>query len=208
MTGTITSIKDLLVYVDFDEGSPKSGHVLIVDNQTQAKLVVERLDVNGEVLCLNLLNDKTLQRGMKVKSTDRGVEIPVGEETIGRIFDALGQPLDNLPPLDPAKTTYRDVSKISNRKSSFKVAKPEILETGVKVIDFFTPFVKGRKMGIVGGAGVGKTVLTMELINNIAKSGEGLSFFTGIGERIREGHELYSTLKNADLLKNACSSAR
>jgi F-type H+-transporting ATPase subunit beta len=78
------------------------------------------------------------------------------------------------------------------------------LETGVKVIDFFTPFVKGRKMGIIGGAGVGKTVLTMELINNIAKTGEGLSFFTGIGERIREGHELYDTLKSADLLKNTC----
>ena len=74
-------------------------------------------------------------------------------------------------------------------------AKPEILETGIKVIDFFTPFVKGRKVGIIGGAGVGKTVLTMELINNIAKSGSGLSFFAGIGERIREGHELFMTLE-------------
>ncbi|HVX57686.1 MAG TPA: F0F1 ATP synthase subunit beta, partial [Candidatus Saccharimonadales bacterium] len=88
--------------------------------------------------------------------------------------------------------------------TSFKVAKPEILETGIKVIDFFTPFVKGHKIGIIGGAGVGKTVLTMELINNIAKAGAGLSFFSGIGERIREGHELYMTLKDNDLLKNTC----
>jgi len=84
------------------------------------------------------------------------------------------------------------------------VGKPDILETGIKVIDFFTPFVKGRKVGIIGGAGVGKTVLTMELIHNIAKSDTGLSFFTGIGERIREGHELYETLKERDLLKNTC----
>src|SRR6185295_3190158 len=86
----------------------------------------------------------------------------------------------------------------------FSVSKIEILETGIKVIDFFTPFVKGRKMGIIGGAGVGKTVLTMELINNIAQAGGALSMFAGIGERIREGHELYETLKENDLLKNTC----
>ena len=84
---------------------------------------------------------------------------------------------------------------------AFRPLKPEILETGVKVIDFFTPFVKGRKIGVIGGAGVGKTVLTMELIHNIARSGGGLSFFAGIGERVREGHELYETLQEYDLLK-------
>src|SRR5206468_11613767 len=82
--------------------------------------------------------------------------------------------------------------------------KPGILETGIKVIEFLTPFVKGRKIGIIGGAGVGKTVLTMELIHNIANSGSGLSFFAGIGERIRESHELYETLQERDLLKNTC----
>ena len=92
----------------------------------------------------------------------------------------------------------------SARSTNFTVMKPEILETGIKVMDFLTPFVKGRKIGIIGGAGVGKTVLTMELINNIAKTGSGLSFFAGIGERIREGHELYETLRDADLLKNTC----
>src|SRR4029079_7071782 len=98
----------------------------------------------------------------------------------------------------------KDILKLPGKTTDFTVAKPEILETGVKVIDFFTPFVKGLKIGIVGGAGVGKTVLTMELINNIAKSGGGLSFFSGIGERIREGHELYVTLQENDLLKNTC----
>jgi F-type H+-transporting ATPase subunit beta len=94
--------------------------------------------------------------------------------------------------------------KLPPRTTDFSVSKPEILETGIKVMDFFTPFVKGRKIGIIGGAGVGKTVLTMELINNIARSGSGLSFFSGIGERIREGHELFVTLKENDLLKNTC----
>lgn len=98
----------------------------------------------------------------------------------------------------------RDILKLPPKSTNFAVKAPEILETGIKVIDFLTPFVKGRKIGIIGGAGVGKTVLTMELINNIAKSGSGLSFFTGIGERIREGHELYETLRDADLLKNTC----
>ena len=204
MTGIVTSVKELLVFVAFDEGSPKVGHVLIVDNNSKTKLVAERLDVRGRVLCLNILSDKNIQKGMKVESTGKGVEVPVGDKTIGRIFDALGEPLDNLPPLDSKDVPYKDITTIPGRKSNFKLPKPEILETGVKVIDFFTPFIKGRKMGIVGGAGVGKTVLTMELINNIARSGAALSFFTGIGERIREGHELYSTLKNADLLKNTC----
>ncbi len=90
------------------------------------------------------------------------------------------------------------------RSTELNIQKPEILETGIKVIDFFTPFVKGRKIGIIGGAGVGKTVLTMELINNIARSGSGLSMFSGIGERIREGHELWDTLRENDLLKNTC----
>jgi F-type H+-transporting ATPase subunit beta len=120
------------------------------------------------------------------------------------VFDALGQPLDAKPQLDTSKYGVKDILKLPPRSTNFEVQKPEILETGIKVIDFLTPLVKGRKIGVIGGAGVGKTVLTMELINNIAQSGSGLSFFAGIGERIREGHELYDTLKEADLLKNTC----
>lgn len=202
--GVITSIKDIVVFVQFDEDGPNIGEVLAVDNEQKTQLLVERLDINGEALCLNLRTDRTLHKGMDVSRTHDGIQIPLGEETIGRIFDALGQPLDGLPAIDGKNVAYKNILKIPSKSTNFKVAKPEILETGIKVIDFMTPFVKGRKIGIVGGAGVGKTVLTMELINNVARSGAGLSFFAGIGERIREGHELYDTLKSADLLKNTC----
>lgn len=202
--GVISSIKDIIVFVKFDEDSPRIGEVIIVDNESKTQLLVERLDVHGEALCLNMRSDRTVQRGMKVSRTHEGIQIPLGDETIGRIFDALGQPLDGLPAISGNTVAYKDILKIPGRSTHFAVSKPEILETGIKVIDFMTPFVKGRKIGIIGGAGVGKTVLTMELINNIAQSGAGLSFFAGIGERIREGHELYDTLKEADLLKNTC----
>jgi F-type H+/Na+-transporting ATPase subunit beta len=202
--GVISSVKDLIVFVTFDDDGPNIGEMLQVDNEAKTQLLVERLDVNNEALCLNVRSDRSLQRGMPVERTRAGIEIPLGDETIGRIFDALGQPLDGLPGLDPVKTARKDILKVPPRSTNFKVAQTEILETGIKVIDFMTPFVKGRKIGIIGGAGVGKTVLTMELINNIAQSGGGLSFFAGIGERIREGHELYDTLKEADLLKNTC----
>jgi F-type H+-transporting ATPase subunit beta len=109
-----------------------------------------------------------------------------------------------MPPVVTKGNQSRPIFSAPIGGSNFSAAAPEILETGIKVIDFFAPFVKGRKIGIVGGAGVGKTVLTMELIHNVAQSNSGLSFFTGIGERIREGHELYSTLKERGLLKNTC----
>lgn len=204
MAGIVTSIKDLIVMVGFDEDEPMIGELVQIENDNKTELLAERLDVKGQVLCLNLRSDKSIKKGMKAVRMNKGIEIPVGDATIGRIFDALGAPLDNMPPPDPAKTAYKNILKVENKSTNFVVQKPEILETGIKVIDFLTPFVKGRKIGIIGGAGVGKTVLTMELINNVAKSGSGLSFFTGIGERIREGHELYDTLKQADLLKNTC----
>lgn len=204
MAGVVTSVKDLIVFVGFDDDEPKIGELVEIDNEAKTQVVVERLDMNGQALCLNIRSDRTIQRGMPARRMNQGIQIPLGEATIGRIFDALGQPLDSLPAPDPAKTKYKDILAINTKTTNFKAVKPEILETGIKVIDFMTPFVKGRKIGIIGGAGVGKTVLTMELINNIAKSGSGLSFFTGIGERIREGHELYDTLREADLLKNTC----
>jgi F-type H+-transporting ATPase subunit beta len=202
--GVITSVRDLIVFVTFDQDGPNIGEVLKVDNETGTQLLVERIDVHGATLCLNTRSDRALQRGMTVERTRQGIEIPLGDETIGRIFDALGEPLDGLPALDRSKLAHKDILKIPPRSTNFSIAKTEILETGIKVIDFMTPFVKGRKIGIIGGAGVGKTVLTMEFINNIAQSGGGLSFFAGIGERIREGHELYDTLREADLLKNTC----
>lgn len=202
--GVVIAIRDLVVRVEFDDEMPAVGEVLEVDNTAKSWLVVESLLPDNVALCLNIQSDYSLQKGTQIIATGHGIEIPVGDETIGRIFNALGQPLDDQPALTGTDVKTRNIFKLPPSNSGFMVGKPDILETGVKVIDFFTPFVKGRKVGIIGGAGVGKTVLTMELIHNIAKSGTGLSFFTGIGERIREGHELYETLKERNLLKNTC----
>jgi F-type H+/Na+-transporting ATPase subunit beta len=202
--GTVVSIKDLVVRAQFDDGSPVLGELVMVDNGHETKLLVDHLEPGGIAFCLNVRSDRRIQKGMAVKRTGKGIEIPIGEVTIGRILDALGDPLDGQPAITGESVLRKNILKVPGRSTEFKVAKPEILETGIKVIDFFTPFVKGRKIGIIGGAGVGKTVTTMELINNIARSGSGLSFFAGIGERIREGHELWDTLRENDLLKNTC----
>ncbi len=203
-TGTVITIKDLIVRAQFDDDTPSVGELVLVDNGFSTKLLVDHLEPNGIAMCLNIRSDRRVQRGMTVTRTNKGIEIPVGEPTIGRILDAVGEPLDGQPAVAGENVIYKDILKLPGRSTEFKIAKPEILETGIKVIDFFTPFVKGRKIGIIGGAGVGKTVLTMELINNIAKSNGSLSFFAGIGERIREGHELWDTLRAEDLLKNTC----
>ncbi len=202
MSGLIRAVKDLVVKVEFVDDMPLIGEVVLVQNKAQSPLIVNSFIDDVSAYCLNINNDSEIQKNMSVERTNKGIEIPVGSETIGRIFDAMGRVIDGGEPVKTEAT--RDISKVPLRSTTFTAAKPEILETGIKVIDFFTPFVKGRKIGIVGGAGVGKTVLMMELINNIAKIGSGLSFFTGIGERIREGHELYETLKERDLLKNTC----
>jgi F-type H+-transporting ATPase subunit beta len=178
--GSVASIKDLIVRVQFDS------------------------EVPGIAVCLNIHSDRRILKGMRISRSGKGIEIPVGDITIGRILDAVGGPLDGMAAIAGGDVKYKDIFKLPPRSTEFKIAKPEILETGIKVIDFFTPFVKGRKIGIIGGAGVGKTVLTMELINNIAKSDSGLSFFAGIGERIREGHELWDTLRENGLLENTC----
>jgi F-type H+-transporting ATPase subunit beta len=201
--GVIRSIKDLVVTVAFDEDFPELHEVLSVD-ELETPLLVDSLAEGGIAICLNINSDRRLQKGMKVRRTNHSIEIPVGDELIGRVIDATGMPLDGKEPIVEASGGMRPIFQMPAYGSGFGAQAPEILDTGIKVMDFFAPFVKGRKVGIVGGAGVGKTVLTMELIHNIAMSGTGLSFFTGIGERIREGHELYETLQERDLLKNTC----
>lgn len=201
--GFITAIRDLIVVVDFDEDMPEVHELLAADAPSQALLLVDSLIEGHRARCLNVYADRTLQKGMVAAATGKSIEIAVGDQLIGRVVDALGRPIDGLGPIDDGGSQRRSIFQPPLRQASFAPKQPEILETGLKVIDFFTPFVKGRKIGIIGGAGVGKTVLTMELIHNIAQSGS-LSFFAGIGERIREGHELYETLKGRDLLKNTC----
>jgi F-type H+-transporting ATPase subunit beta len=204
MPGVITSVKDFIVRAQFDDDPPDINELVTVENGFNTQLLVNHLETGGIAVCLNVRNDFRLVQGMAVGRTHAGIEIPVGDATIGRVLNALGDPLDGREPITGPAVLRKDILKLPPRTSDFSTTKLEILETGIKVIDFFTPFVKGRKIGIVGGAGVGKTILTMELINNIAQSGAGLSFFSGIGERIREGHELYMTLKENDLLKNTC----
>ena len=202
--GHVVSIKDLVVRIQFDEGGPAINEIVIVQNGFDTQLLVDHLEPGGIAFCLNIRSDRRIEKGMAVQTSGHGIEIPVGDLTIGRILDAVGQPLDGEPEVSE-EAARKDILKLPGKSTNFEIRAPEILETGIKVIDFFTPFVKGRKVGIIGGAGVGKTVLTMELINNVAK-GEtgGLSFFAGIGERIREGHELWDTLRENDLLKNTC----
>lgn len=200
--GIIRSIKALVVVIEFDDQPPEIGEILMVENPASTMLLVERLQDGATAICLNVRADYSLQKGMTAARTGRGIEIVADKSVVGRVFDALGQPLDGQPLPSGPEIKTKNILHLPPPTSSFAAAQPEILETGIKVIDFFTPFIKGRKIGIIGGAGVGKTVLTMELIHNVAKSGEGLSFFAGIGERIREGHELYETLKERGLLSN------
>lgn len=204
MAGSVVAIKDLVIHVQFDSDPPDVNELVVADNPNHTQLLVDHINPGGIAVCLNVRTDRSVIKGTSVARMHQGIEIPVGEVTIGRIMDALGGPLDGRPAIQGEGVQRKNILKLPPRTTNFQVSKPEILETGIKVIDFFTPFVKGRKIGIIGGAGVGKTVLTMELINNIAQSGSGLSIFSGIGERIREGHELWETLKQNDLLKNTC----
>jgi F-type H+-transporting ATPase subunit beta len=204
MAGVIVTVKDLVVRAQFDDDVPVVNELVAIQNDHDTQLLVDHLEPGGVAFCLNVRSDLRVTKGMSVERTHKSIEIPIGESTIGRILNALGDPLDGQAALSMTDVPRKDIFGLPGRTTDFSIAKPEILETGIKVMDFFTPFVKGRKIGIIGGAGVGKTVLTMELINNIARSDSGLSFFAGIGERIREGHELFVTLKENDLLKNTC----
>ncbi|MGH7238018.1 MAG: F0F1 ATP synthase subunit beta, partial [Candidatus Saccharimonadales bacterium] len=172
--GVIRNIRDLVVTVEFDDDLPGGNEVLLVDEVEDVQLLVSSLNGSNTALCLNITGQYNLQKGQTVSRTGNSLKIPVGDALVGRVIDALGRPIDGLPAIDT--TENRDVFRVPAKDKKFETGQAEILETGIKVIDFFTPFVKGRKIGIIGGAGVGKTVLTMELIHNIAMSGGGLSF--------------------------------
>jgi F-type H+-transporting ATPase subunit beta len=202
--GVIRTLKGLVIKVQFDEGMPDLNEMLYVDNEKKSPLLVSALANGDMAVCLNIGGDYSIQKGESVTRSGRSLEIPVGEQMIGRVWDAMGRPIDGKPQLDQAvldTMVKRPIFAPAFQETSLVNRADEVLETGLKVLDFFTPFVKGRKIGIVGGAGVGKTVLTMEIINNVAEGSGAISMFAGIGERIREGHELYKTLDDNDLLK-------
>jgi F-type H+-transporting ATPase subunit beta len=197
-TGIIRSLKGLMVEVEILGQRPEGRELLIVDDYPEVFLEVSFFKANMAV-CINLTNSQMLRCGQSISRSGTKVSVPVGPETLGRVFNALGEPLDDGPPI---KENRRVISEASGTKSYRGHHKLELLETGLKVIDFLTPFVKGYKIGIVGGAGVGKTVLTMEMIHNVTRDRNNLSIYCGVGERIREGNELYQTLKETEVLKN------
>lgn len=196
--GVIQSLNGLIVEVNITGEKPDTKELLIVEDHPEVFLEVSLFKANTAV-CLNLNNSQALCCGQKVYRSNTKVTVPVGPKTMGRVFNALGQPIDKGPEVNDIR---RAIAEPTNTKSYRKSQKLELLETGLKVIDFLTPFVKGRKIGIVGGAGVGKTVLTMEMIHNVTRNAKGLSIYCGVGERIREGNELYQTLKETDVLKS------
>lgn len=202
--GIVRVLRDLVIKIQFDEDMPELNEMVYVDNANKTPLLVSALDHGDMAVCLNIAGDRTIQKGDKVSRSGHSLEVPVGDAMVGRVWDAMGRPIDGKPQLDAATLEAmpkRSIFRPEFQETSLKGRPDEILETGIKVLDFFTPFVKGRKIGIIGGAGVGKTVLTMEMINNVATGAGALSIFAGIGERIREGHELYKTLEDNDLLK-------
>ncbi len=202
--GVVRSLKGIVIKVRFDEDMPGLNEMLYVDNEKKSPLLVSSLTGGDTAVCLNIGGDYSIQKGDAVTRSGRSLEIPVGDAMIGRVWDAMGRPIDGKPQLDDATLAdmpKRPIFAPAYQETSLVNRPDDVLETGLKVLDFFTPFVKGRKIGIVGGAGVGKTVLTMEIINNVAEGSGAISMFAGIGERIREGHELYKTLEDNDLLK-------
>ena len=202
--GIVRVLKGIVVKVQFDDDMPEPNEMVYVKNKKRTPLIVNSLEHGDSAVCLNIAGDYSIKKGDLVERSGHSLEVPVGEAMIGRVWDALGRPIDGKPPLPKEvldAMPKRSIFRPAFQETSLQNRQDEILETGIKVLDFFTPFVKGRKIGIVGGAGVGKTVLTMEMINNVAVGSGALSIFAGIGERIREGHELYKTLSDNDLLK-------
>lgn len=201
--GVIATIRGLTVEVQITGERPDAKELLSVEGFPEVFLEVNFFR-GDRAVCLNLNNNPVVQCGQKIARTHQKVSVPVGPATKGRVFNALGEPLDKGVAITENR---RPISVPSGTKSYRNSSKLELLETGLKVIDFLTPFVKGRKIGVIGGAGVGKTVLTMEMIHNVTQgkkkgSAESLSIYCGVGERIREGNELYETLRDGDVLKD------
>lgn len=195
--GYILSIRGEVVEVAFYKNPPFVGEILILAENPQTWLEVQSASTKNTFLCFSLTEPDKLYRGAKVKRTGKNLEVPVGKELLGRVIDIFGNPRDGLPPL-----------KIKEKRPIYQPPPPyqdilprkELIETGIKVIDFFTPLRKGEELGLFGGAGLGKTVLLSELMHNIAFFKKGISVFAGLGERIREGHELYEILRKTNVL--------
>ena len=202
--GTIVQCIGAVIDVEFPrEAMPKVYDALTLADtgsslaESGLTLEVEQQLGDGVVRCIALGSSDGLRRGMRVASTGAPISVPTGTGTLGRIMDVLGRPIDEAGPI---KSDER--RSIHQKAPQFAELSPavELLETGIKVIDLICPFAKGGKIGLFGGAGVGKTVNMMELINNIAKAHSGLSVFAGVGERTREGNDFYHEMKDSNVL--------
>ncbi len=199
MKGTITQIVGPVVDITFPQGVPALKNALIItreDGSTLTLEVAQHLGFN-DVRTVAMTSTDGLTRGMEAVDTGAAIQVPVGKEILGRMFDVTGNPIDQKPFTKTAKTypIHRAAPTFDEQST-----KAEVLETGIKVIDLICPFLKGGKVGLFGGAGVGKTVVIQELIRNIASEHGGYSIFAGVGERSREGNDLYREMEESGVL--------
>ena len=198
--GKITQIIGAVLDIKFPEGNlPEINDAIKVPLKDGGELVVAVSQHLGDdtVRCIAMGPTDGLVRGMQVIATGAPISVPVGENTLGRMFNVLGQPIDNKPA--PTDVSYEPIHRAAP-KFEEQATETELLETGIKVVDLLCPYQKGGKIGLFGGAGVGKTVLIQELIRNIATEHGGYSVFTGVGERTREGNDLYYEMKESGVI--------
>src|SRR5256712_3437265 len=201
--GKIVQVVGPVVDVEFTGSLPGIYHALTVEYKTQDRPVRVTLEVQQHladnwVRTVSMSGTEGLKRGYEVVDTGAPISVPVGDGVMGRVFDVCGNPVDERGPVKADKyyPIHRPAPQLVDQSTS-----PELLATGIKVIDLICPFLKGGKVGAFGGAGVGKTVVIMELINNIAKLHGGVSVFAGVGERTREGNDLYHEMSEAEVLQ-------
>ncbi|MBR4471356.1 MAG: F0F1 ATP synthase subunit beta [Erysipelotrichaceae bacterium] len=198
--GEVVQVIGPVVDMRFKDRLPKLYNAIIIPfGNENITCEVEQDIGDDKVRCIALSQTNGLTRGMKAIDTGKAIQVPVGREILGRMFNLLGQPIDGLDELD--ENVGKDI--IHKKAPSFEQqqTKVEILETGIKVVDLLCPYIKGGKIGLFGGAGVGKTVLMQELIRSIAVEHEGLSVVAGVGERTREGNDLYYEMKESGVLE-------
>jgi F-type H+-transporting ATPase subunit beta len=198
--GIISAVRGVVVDVQFPEdNTPGIYDALVLDDKKLGKTIfeVEAVLEPGLVRAVAMGNVYGIARGMEVENTGKPIEVPVGDETLGRIFNVLGEAIDEGPEI---KTKERMPIHRNAPSLAEQAVEQEIFETGVKVIDLIAPFIKGGKVAIFGGAGVGKTVTIQELIHNVAKEHSGVSVFTGVGERSREGNDLWREMKETKVI--------
>ena len=198
--GKVIQIIGPVLDIKFENGHlPDLLNAIEIEHEGK-KLVCEVASQLGDdvVRCIAMSSTDGMSRGMDAIDTGTGITVPVGNATLGRIFNLLGEAIDNQPQPETEEKwcIHRDPPSYDEQEST-----TEILETGIKVVDLIAPYAKGGKIGLFGGAGVGKTVLIMELINNVAKEHGGISVFTGVGERTREGNDLYNEMKESGVLE-------